>query len=91
MAYHVKLSELANMPVEDSDRVLAELVRSAKTSRNGQRAVLDARIKEFEIRHEMSSKVMHRRLADGTLKETAEIARWLLTLAARENRGRERR
>jgi hypothetical protein len=87
MAYHVKLSDLANMPVADSDRVLGELVRSAKASRNGQRAVLDARIREFEIRYEMSSATMRQQLRDGSLQETAEIARWLMALAARDNRG----
>lgn len=91
MAYHVRLAELARMSVEDSDRVLTELVRSAKSPRSGQRSALDTRIRAFEIRHEMNSDVMRQRLADGSLRETAEIARWLLTLAARENRGRERR
>jgi hypothetical protein len=90
MAYHVKLSDLANMPVEDSDRVLAELVQSAKAKRNGQRAVMDARIREFEIRYEMSSADLHERLRSGALLETAEIARWLMLLAARENRGSRR-
>jgi hypothetical protein len=87
MAYHVKLSDLANMPVVDSNRVLGELVRSAKSRRNGQSAVLDARISDYELRYEMSSGDMRRRLKDGTLRETADIARWLMTLAARDNCG----
>lgn len=87
MAYRVKLSELANMPIADADRMLGELVRSARASRNGQRAVLDARIREFEIRYEMSSGDMRQRLCDGRLEETAEIARWLMALGARDNRG----
>ena len=87
MAYHVKLSDLATMPVVDSNRVLGELVRSAKSHRNGQSAVLDARISDYELRYEMSSAVMRSRLKDGTLRETADIARWLMTLAARDNRG----
>ena len=87
MAYHIKLSDLAKMPVPDSNRVLGELVRSAKSRRNGQSAVLDARISDYELRYEMSSVDMRRRLKDGTLRETADIARWLMTLAARDNRG----
>lgn len=87
MAYHVKLSDLAKMPVVDSNRVLGELVRSAKGRRNGQSAVLDARISHYELRYETSSGDMRRRLKDGTLRETADIARWLMTLAARDNRG----
>ena len=87
MAYHVKLSDLAKMPVVDSNSVLGELVRSAKSRRNEQSAVLDARISDYELRYEMSSGDMRRRLKDGTLRETADIARWLMTLAARDNRG----
>lgn len=87
MAYHVKLSDLANMPMADSDRALGELVRSAKASRNGQRAVLDVRVREFEIRYEMSSDAMREQLRDGTLEETADIARWLMAVSARDNRG----
>jgi hypothetical protein len=86
MAYHVKLSDLAKMPVVDSNKVLGELVSSAKSHRNGQSAVLDARISDYELRYEMSSTDMRRKLKDGTLRETAEIARWLMTLAARDNR-----
>lgn len=78
------------MPAKDSDRVLAELVHAAKSSRNGQRAILDARIKEFEMKHEMSSATMRRRLREGTLKETADIARWLMIIAARENSGKRK-
>lgn len=90
MAYHIKLSDLAKMPAVDSNRVLGELVRSAKTRRNGQSAVLDARISDYELRYEMSSNDMRRRLADGSLHETAEIARWLMTLAARDNGGKSK-
>ena len=90
MAYHVKLSDLAKMPVVDSNRVLGELVRSAKARRNGRSAVLDARISDYELRYEMSSTDMRRKLADGSLRETAEIARWLMTLAARDNGGKSK-
>lgn len=85
MGYHVKLSDLTSMSVKDSNRVLGELVRSAKSRRNGQSAVLDARISEFELRYEMSSQDMRQRLSNGSLHETADIARWLMTLAARDN------
>ena len=90
MGYHVKLADLANMPASDSDRVLNDLVKSAKAKRNGQRAVLDARIREFEIRYEITSEVLHERLGNGSMPETADIARWLMLLAARENRGGQR-
>lgn len=86
MSYHVKLSDLACMPIVDSDRVLGELVHSARTNRNGQAAVLDARIRSFEMRYEMTSDQLREGLRAGTIEETADIARWLFTLDARDNR-----
>ena len=75
------------MPIADSNRVLGELVRSARQGRDGQTAELNARISEYEMRYEMTSAEMRTKLADGSLRETAEIARWLMTLAARDNSG----
>lgn len=89
MGYTVKLSDLAKMPQSDSDQILSDLVSSAKARRNGQRAILDARIRDFEIRYEMTSETLHERLRSGACHETAEIARWLMLLAARDNRGKQ--
>jgi len=83
----VRLSELVAVPVAEADLVLDHLARSAKAVRSrGQRAVLEARVREYEIRYEMSSDDMRRLLRDGALEETADIARWLMVLGARDNR-----
>lgn len=87
MSYHLRLSDLARMSLTDSDQALASLVQAAKNDRNGQRAELDARVREFELRYEMSSDVMRERLRSGELDEAAEIVRWLMTLSAHDNVG----
>jgi hypothetical protein len=88
MAYHVRLSDLAGMTRDEQNRVLTELNREIDTPRNGQGAVLDARIRELERLYEMSSREMCERLERGELRETADVARWLYLLDARDNRVR---
>jgi hypothetical protein len=46
--------------------------------------VLNARIKQFEMRYEMSSDTMRTKVSAGEMKETAEIASWLFWLKVRE-------
>ena len=77
----------AHMSIKDSESALTSLVESAKLNRNGQRAQLDARIREFELRYEMPFETMRERLRSGELDETAEIVRWLMILSARDNVG----
>ena len=83
MAYHIKLADLANMSRDDQERELAALTRAA-ARRDGQRAVLDSRIRRFELRYEMSSSQLRGALRNGTLRETAEIAEWLFWIETRE-------
>jgi ribosomal protein S4 len=84
MSYQVRLSDLSNMDTKQRAGVLGALV---KATRNGSAdySVLNARIRKLEMRYEMSSAQMRERLQDGSLKETAEIARWLLLLEARQD------
>lgn len=88
MAYDLKMSDLAAMTEHEVGTVLLELEREATAPRNGQLAMLNARIRELETRYEMPSDEMLRRLEGGQIKETADIARWLYLLDARENRVR---
>jgi hypothetical protein len=82
MSYTVSLADLRNMTPAERDSALSELVTSAKAPRNGQRAVLAAKIRAFETRYEMTSEQMVKCLREGTQKETAEISRWLFWLRA---------
>ena len=83
MAYHIKLADLANMSRDDQERELAALTRAA-AKRNGQRAVLDSRIRRFELRYELSSTQLRHALQSGAMRETAEIAEWLFWIDTRE-------
>ena len=83
MAYHIKLADLANMSRDDQERELAGLTRAAAT-RNGQRAVLDSRIRRFELRYELSSSQLMAALRNASVRETAEIAEWLFWAETRE-------
>jgi hypothetical protein len=84
MAYSVRFTDLENMPPAEKDRALGNLVAGARASANGQTDKLEAEIREYERRYEVSSERMMQQLAEGERKETAEIASWLLRLRIRE-------
>ncbi len=79
----IKLKALSEMSPREREETLSALVKGAILPRNGQTSRLDARIREFEVRFEMTSTELHERLRAGNLKETAEIAKWLFLLEAR--------
>jgi hypothetical protein len=86
MAYSVRLADLANMSRADQEAMVARLTREAAAPRNGQRALLDSRIRRFELRYEMTSEQLLVGLREGTIRETAEIADWLFWIEARDGR-----
>ena len=83
MSYPIKLADLGQMSKDDQAKVLTDLTDSAKQNRNGQTAVMDARIRRFEQRYEMTSAELLKRLEGGEVAETAEISQWLFWLGAR--------
>ena len=83
MAYTIKTADLANMTERERAVVLTELTESANGPRNGQAVVIDARIRKFESRYEMSSEELLRRLHSGEIAETAEVSQWLFWLNTR--------
>ena len=83
----IKLNALAALSEREREQVLTELIQSARLPRNGQASALDARIREYEIRFEMTSEELHEQLRAGRLIETAEIAQCLFLLDARDDRG----
>jgi hypothetical protein len=88
MAYGFKFADLAKMTDAERDVMLAEAEKAAGESRNGQAAILNARIRELESRHGMASDTMRARLTSGAIREDEEIARWLYLLDTRDNRVR---
>ena len=86
MPVSYRLSDLAAMTPAEQEVALDVLVAATRASNGTGSAVLNARIRRFEERYEMPSDEMLRRLASGTLEETAEIAEWLFLLDARQPR-----
>ncbi len=83
----LKLNRHARMVASERSNALTDLVREAKAPRNGQARRLDSRIKEFEVRLEMTSDVMVARWKRGELPDTADYAEWMILIAARDGRG----
>ena len=84
---NIKLNALAALSEREREQVLTELIQSARLPRTGQASALDARIREYEVRFEMTSEELHQQLRAGRLRETAEIAQWLFLLGARDDTG----
>lgn len=71
---------------------MSKLVKSAKAAPNGQMNALDAEIRDYEIRYAMTSEKMLSEFKAGVVKDTADIAKWLILVQVRERvRGRQRR
>jgi hypothetical protein len=80
----IRLSDLSKMPQGERERALGALVERAKGKPNGQIKALDAEIGEFEIRYQMTSDKMRAAFAKGEIRDTADIAKWLILLQVRD-------
>ena len=83
----LRLSEVANLPDAERKAAYADFMRVGITP-NGEMEELDRQITAFEQVYEVSSDTMQQLIADGRLRETAEIGRWLTLLELR-NRVRQ--
>ena len=86
MPHTVTASDLAHMTDNERRETLDRLACSASGVRNGQAALIEARIRNFEKTYEMTSEAMRAALRSGSQKETAEIVLWLFWLRARDDR-----
>jgi len=86
----LSLRDLAQMTAAQRDTALSALVAHATGPRDGQADWLNDQIRECEVRHELSSAVMCERFARGEIRETGEIAEWLILLDVRERARRSR-
>ena len=84
MRYTVRSTDLRYMSESERNKELTNLVQAAKQGHQTGSSVLDARIKQFEMRYEMSSDTMRKKVSAGEMRETAEIAGWLFWLKVRE-------
>ena len=83
----ISLSRLESAPPEEREGLLWGLVGGTRRSPDGEVAKLDAGIREYERRYEVSSERMMRELAEGKRQETAEVASWIMRLRIRERLG----
>ena len=80
----VRLSDLSKMSPGDRDREMGALAQRAAAKPNGQLKTLDAEIGQLEIRYQMTSDSMRAAFAKGEVRDTADIARWLILLRVRD-------
>ena len=79
----LRLSEVANLPAAERDRLYADFMRSGIMP-NGELLELDQQIAAFEQVYEVSSDTLLRQIAEGSRRETAEIGRWLTLIELRK-------
>ncbi len=84
MSVQVRLSDLHNMNAAEREKVLSALVEATRDSRPVAQSVLNAQIREYELRYEKSSAQFLAEWGEGKIEETAEIAQWLLLLESRD-------
>lgn len=83
----IELQQLKDLPPEGRSEALANLTaHSASEAHPPEEALesLDKEIREYERRYEISSERMLGELEEGSRKETAEIASWLMRLSIRD-------
>lgn len=86
MSNRLRLADLRAMSPAESHEVLASLARAAQAPGAGEAASrsVEARIRGYEFRYEMSSSEMKEGLKSGRLAETADLSNWLFLLNARD-------
>lgn len=84
----LKQSSLAKMSTTERRDALAKLASAARGKPNGEVAQLEGRIAAYECRYGMNSETMRERFANGACPDTADVAQWLMLLAARDRVGK---
>lgn len=83
MSRPISLSRLKNAHPAKRDELLSGLVSDARGPANGYADRLSAQIFEYERRYELPSVAMVEQVKSGALKETDDIASWLMLLKVR--------
>ncbi|MBK7351654.1 MAG: hypothetical protein IPI92_17510 [Gemmatimonadetes bacterium] len=91
MPFTFPSSALRGMSSEERDRLLESAFTAPGEGLPAYLAVLDARLRVFEQRYELSSADLPSALAQGTLRETTEVSDWLFWAALRSQLARETR
>lgn len=85
----IKLSDFFSLSEAEREEQLNGLVKASinptEDQTREQTEALDARLRKFECRYEMSSDTMRAKLSNGDIKETADMCSWMLLIKARES------
>lgn len=84
MIHQLNMSDLRRLGKKERDESLSALARSARTNGEAGAAMTQSKIREFEIRYEMTSVELLKGLEDETVRETADVAEWLFLLSSRQ-------
>lgn len=72
----MKLQDLKAMSPKQREAAIANLARASMGPANGQMGPLHARLRELEVRYEMSTQEMLALARKGELRDTADFSRW---------------
>ena len=86
MPVRIALNELGTMSPAELQAETATLMQASRQAEVKGTPSLDSRIRKFEVRYEMTSDELQTLLAEGDVRETAEIAEWLFLLDMRDLR-----
>lgn len=84
MARKVSFAELREATPEKRKSLLGGMVEEARSPANGKIEEIEDQIAEFERVYEMPSDEMIQEVYRGTLRETDEIASWLMLVNLRK-------
>ena len=84
MSRPLRLSRLKSASPGKREKLLSELISEARKPANGAVDRLTAQIAEYERRYELPSLAMVEQVQRGDLKETDDIASWLMLLKVRK-------
>jgi len=80
MTLTVRIADLQALTPHERLDAIARIAAEARAPANGQAVATLARIREYERRYEMTSAVLLDKLSRGLVRETTDIADWLLCL-----------
>ena len=79
----INLAELSGLPTEAVSARVRQLIQNRRPL-NGELLKIDATIRDYETRYEMSSTVMLQRMQQSKLEDTADICRWQMLVEMRD-------
>jgi hypothetical protein len=83
----LRSQDLARMTEREADAAIERLAADIGRVNPDLDAEIRARVRDYEIRYEVSSQRMVEELRAGTRRETADIAEWLFWLRVLSGRG----